>query len=338
MSAVFDVISPRIRPRPKPRLLNGVIPFVVLLAGLAIAPLMLTPYSTVMLMPALAFGIALLGMNLLFGYTGLLSFGHAMFLAVGAYVAAAATQAGVLHFELILIAAASLGGLFALAIGALCVRFTHIFFGMLTLAFGMLLHSFLFKFYNLTGGDQGMRVLRPMLLGQDWDMTATQFLSGPFYYYCLIVYVLLGLLTWRIVSSPLGLQLRAIRDNESKARYLGVRVYRLRLFAFVVSGVFGAIAGAMLGVSTGLADPELAYWPQSGNLIFMMILGGAGTFVGPGVGALIFVLLHEVLVSSTAYWRFMLGAILVFLVLVLPEGLIGTISTRLQRRVKEVSQ
>jgi branched-chain amino acid transport system permease protein len=338
MSAALGIVSPKIHPQPKARLLHGVMPFVALLAGLAIAPSWLTPYSTVMLMPALAFGIALLGMNLLFGYTGLLSFGHAMFLALGAYVAAVVTQAGVLHFELILIAAASLGGLFALVVGALCVRFTHIFFGMLTLAFGMLLHSFLFKFYNLTGGDQGLRVLRPMLLGQDWDMTATQFLSGPFYYYCLIVYALLGLLTWRIVGSPLGLQLRAIRDNENKARYLGVRVYRLRLFAFVISGIFGAIAGVMLGVSTGLADPELAYWPQSGNLIFMMILGGAGTFVGPGVGALIFVLLHEVLVSSTAYWRFMLGAILVFLVLVLPEGLIGTISTRLQRRVKEVSQ
>ena len=128
------------------------------------------------------------------------------------------------------------------------MRFTHIFFGMLTLAFGMLLHSFLFKFYNLTGGDQGLRVLRPMLLGRDWDMTATQFLSGPFYYYCLIVYALLGLLTWRIVGSPLGLQLRAIRDNENKARYLGVRVYRLRLFAFVISGClcFGSSTGKSL--------------------------------------------------------------------------------------------
>ncbi|MES2784690.1 MAG: branched-chain amino acid ABC transporter permease [Pseudomonadota bacterium] len=308
---------------------RGFIPFAILLSGLAVAPLALSAYSTVLLVPVLAYGIALLGMNVLFGYTGLLSFGHAMFLAIGAYASAVATRQGILSFELILLIAAASGGLFSLLIGALCVRFTHIFFGVLTLAFGMLVHSFLFKFYDITGGDQGMRVLRPSLMGIEWDMSATQFLGGPFFYYCLALYALLGALTFRMVSSPLGLHLRAIRDNESKARYLGVQVYRLRLFAFVLSGMLGAIAGSILSISTGLADPELAYWPQSGNLIFMLILGGATTFAGPGVGALIFVILHEVLVSHTPYWRFMLGSTLILLVLLLPDGLLGTLSRRL---------
>lgn len=306
--------------------------FIALLLGLAIAPILLSQYSTVLLVPALAFGIALLGMNILFGYTGLLSFGHAMFLAIGAYVAAFATKFGIIHFEYILIGATVVGGVVALMVGALCVKFTHIFFGILTLAFGMLLHSFLFKFYNLTGGDQGMRIGRPLLLGQEWDMTATQFLSGPFYYYSLIVYAILAWITWKIVNSPLGVHLRAIRDNENKAQYLGVRVYQLRLFAFVISGIFGAIGGVLLGVAVGLADPEIAYWPQSGNLIFMMILGGSGIFSGPGIGALFFVLLNEVLIANTQYWRFFLGGALILLVILLPAGTVGTIFKRLEKR------
>lgn len=217
-------------------------------------------------------------------------------------------------------------------VGALCVKFTHIFFGILTLAFGMLLHSFLFKFYNLTGGDQGMRIGRPLLLGQEWDMTATQFLSGPFYYYSLIVYAILAWIAWKIVNSPLGVHLRAIRDNENKAQYLGVRVYQLRLFAFVISGIFGAIGGVLLGVAVGLADPEIAYWPQSGNLIFMMILGGSGIFSGPGIGALFFVLLNEMLIANTQYWRFFLGGALILLVILLPAGTVGTIFKRLEKR------
>jgi branched-chain amino acid transport system permease protein len=302
--------------------------------ALGIAPLVLSPYHTVMLVPIVAYGVALLGMNVLFGYTGLLSFGHAMFLAIGAYATAVATRYGILSFECIVLIAAAAGGVFSLLICALCVRFTHIFFGVLTLAFGMLVHSFLFKFYEVTGGDQGMRVLRPTLLGIEWDMSATQFLSGPFFYYCLALYLLIGVIVFRVVRSPLGLHLRAIRDNENKARYLGVRVYRLRLFAFVLSGVLASVAGAILSISTGLADPELAYWPQSGNLIFMLILGGATTFAGPGLGALIFVVLHETLASYTHYWRFMLGATLVFLVLLLPDGLLGTLARRLPKRAE----
>jgi branched-chain amino acid transport system permease protein len=325
MSALPETL-PASTPAARPLLLGGVGPLVILLVGLAVSPVLLSAYATVALMPVIAYGIAVLGMNILFGYTGMLSFGHAMFLAIGAYCAAVATQHGILSFEWILLVASGVGASIALIVGALCVRFTHIFFGVLTLAIGMLLHSFLFKFYDLTGGDQGMRVLRPTLLGQTWDMSATQFLSGPFYYYCLVVYVVLVLVTYRMIKSPVGLHLQAIRDNENKARYLGVHVYRLRLGAFVLSGVLGSIGGAMLGVSTGLADPELAYWTQSGNLIFMLVLGGAGTFSGPGVGALIFVLLQDIAASETQYWRFLLGATLTVLVLALPDGLLGTLS------------
>lgn len=305
----------------------GLWPFLALIGGLAALPLFLAPYSLVLMVPVIAFGIALLGMNLLFGYTGMLSFGHSIFLAVGAYAAAVATsKMGVVHLELVLLLACAAGAVLALAVGALCVRYTHIFFGMLTLAFGMLCHSFLFKFYNLTGGDQGMRVLRPSLLGISWEGGATSFLSGPFYYYCLALYIGLGLVMWRVVQSPFGLHLKAIRENEVKASYVGVRVYRMRLCAFVISGVYGSVAGALMAVTTGLADPEITYWTQSGNLIFMMVLGGSGSFSGPAIGALLFALLHDALVTTTEYWRFLLGAILVSIVIFMPQGVVGTVA------------
>ena len=201
---------------------------------------------------------------------------------------------------------------------------------MLTLAFGMLFHSFLFKFYGITGGDQGMRVLRPLLLGMEWRGGKTAFLTGPFYYYALVLFALLGLAMWRITQSPFGLHLRAIRENAGKAAYVGVQIFRMRLTAFVISAVYGGIGGTILAVTTGLADPELAYWTHSGNLVFMAVLGGSGTFAGPAIGALVFVLLQDFVMSVTQYWRFVMGGVLVLLVVFMPQGLSGTVEALAQ--------
>ncbi len=304
-----------------------------LLAVMALLPLIASPYALVLMLPFMAYGIALLGFNLLFGTTGMLSFGHALFLGVGAYTAAVLTSKfGILSFELILVTAAAASGIVSLAVGALCVRYTRIFFGMLTLAFGMLFHSFLYKFYGVTGGDQGMRVLRPLLLGMEWRGGKTAFLTGPFYYYALTLFALFGFAMWRISQSPFGLHLRAIRENAGKAAYVGVQIFRMRLAAFVISAIYGGIGGTILAVTTGLADPELAYWTQSGNLVFMAVLGGSGTFAGPVIGALAFVLLQDFVMSVTQYWRFVMGGTLVLLVVFLPQGLSGAIELFTFRR------
>jgi branched-chain amino acid transport system permease protein len=312
---------------------SGLWVLLALLAIMALLPLVASPYALLLMLPFIAYGIALLGFNLLFGTTGLLSFGHALFLGVGAYTAAVLTSKfGVLSFELMLVTAALASGIIALAVGALCVRYTKIFFGMLTLAFGMLFHSFLYKFYGVTGGDQGMRVLRPLLLGMEWRGGKTAFLTGPFYYYALTLFTLLGLVMWRITQSPFGLHLRAIRENAGKAAYVGVQIFRMRLAAFVISAVYGGIGGTILAVTTGLADPELAYWTHSGNLVFMAVLGGSGTFAGPVIGALAFVVLQDFVMSVTQYWRFVMGATLVLLVVFLPQGLSGAIELLARRK------
>lgn len=325
-------VAPSSMSRALPRI-GGLWVLLLLLGLMALLPAFSSPYVLLLMLPFIAYGIALLGFNLLFGTTGLLSFGHALFLGVGAYTAAALTSKfGVRSFELILLAAALGSGLVSLVTGMLCVRYTKIFFGMLTLAFGMLFHSFLFKFYAITGGDQGMRVLRPLLLGMEWRGGKTAFLTGPFYYYSLVLFALLGLAMWRITQSPFGLHLKAIRENAGKAAYVGVQIFRMRLAAFVISAVYGGVGGTILAVTTGLADPELAYWTHSGNLVFMAVLGGTGSFAGPAIGALVFVLLQDFVMSVTQYWRFVMGGVLVLLVVFMPQGLSGAIGLIAGRR------
>jgi branched-chain amino acid transport system permease protein len=295
------------------------------IVALGLVPVLAPPYFANLLVPFYGYAIALLGFNLLFGYAGLLSFGHALFLGIGAYGAAVIAGVwGIKQFEIVLLGAALAGLLVALPIGWLAVRYTGIFFGMLTLAFGMLAHSVLFKFYHLTGGDSGMRIPRMRILGLEFtDYNKIELLAGPFYYYCLGLLVLAGLVMWRIVRSPFGLHLRSLRDNAQKAEYLGVRVRQFRLAAFAISAIYGAMGGAILGFRTGLADPELVYWTHSGHLVFMTVLGGFSSFVGPVVGALALTLLQDQLQSYTQYWRFVLGAILAAIVIFFPRGLAG---------------
>ncbi len=307
---------------------------VAALVALLLLPQAISPYYLTLVLPALAYSIALLGFNLLFGYTGLLSFGHALFVAIGAYSAAVlSSKLGVKSFELILLLSATAAVVVAIPVALLSVRYVKIFFGILTLAFGMLFHSFLFKFYNITGGDTGIRVLRPSLLGQDYaELDKTAFLVGPFYYYCVVLLAVLGFVMWRLVHSPFGLHLVATRENRRKSEYLAVRVRLFRLIAFAISAFYCAIGGVILAINTGQADPELAYWTHSGELVFMTVLGGFANFFGPLIGAFTFIFLKSELMGVTQYWRFWLGLILIVLVVLVPGGL-ASIAERIWARV-----
>lgn len=300
------------------------------------APSMLGKYYSTLMIPFFGYAIALLGFNLLFGYGGLLSFGHAMFIALGAYAAAVVyTIFGIVSFEYMLIGAIVAALIVSTPIAWLTSRYTGIFFGMLTLSFGMLFHSFLNKFYDITGGEGGMIIPRPALLGLDLDAyDQLSFLSGPFYYYCLTLAVVCAWLMYRIVGSPFCASLMATREHPTKAMYLGVSIRSIRARAFVISAIYGAVGGVILGVQTGLADPELAYWTQSGNVVFMTVLGGFRELFGPVIGAFTFVLLQDELSSITQYWRFFLGLTLAVLVLKAPNGIAGGIRQLLKKRLK----
>jgi branched-chain amino acid transport system permease protein len=306
------------------------------IVALLALPRFIGPYYMTLVLPAVAYAIALLGFNLLFGYSGLLSFGHALFVAIGAYGAAVLTgKLGVKSFELVLLASGAAAVAISIPVALLSVRYVKIFFGILTLAFGMLFHSFLFKFYHLTGGDTGMHVSRPTLFGNDFaDLGQIAFLVGPFYYYCVGLLVVLGFVMWRLVHSPFGLHLVASRENRRKSEYLGVRVRLFRLVAFAISAFYCSVGGVILGINTGQADPELAYWTHSGELVFMTVLGGFANFFGPLIGAFSFVLLKAQLTGLTEYWRFWLGLILLVIVVLFPRGLAG-LGQDLWARVKK---
>jgi branched-chain amino acid transport system permease protein len=303
----------------------------LLIVGLLAAAALLVPftvptYYVTKMLPFFAYAITLLGLNLLFGYTGLLSFGHALFLGLGAYTLAFATvNFGIRQMEIILVLAGLVAALVAAPVGALCVRYIKIYFGMLTLAFGMLFYSFLIKFTAITGGDQGLRVLQPYLLGVFGPKSgeSVQFLSGPYYYYSAALLAILTLAMWRIVHSPFGLCLRSIRENPEKAAYLGVSVRRYRWYAFVISAVYAGLGGALLAPVTGQVDPTLVYWTHSGNLVFMALVGGFTNFFGPLLGAFVFIFLQDQIMSVVPYWRLVFGAMLALIVIFAPTGLMG---------------
>ena len=301
----------------------------LVLAAAALALLLLpqiaAPYYVLLMLPFMAYAIALLGLNLLFGYTGLVSFGHALFIGIGAYTGAfLTTHTPIRSLEVIALVAGALGAVTGCLVGALCVRHVKIYFGMLTLAFGMVFYTFLLKFYGLTGGDEGMRVLRPTLFGMDFGgMPKTEYLAGPYYYYSLGVLALATAAMWRIVHSPFGLCLRTVRDNPAKAESLGIGVTRYRWRAFVISAVYAAAGGALLGPPIGNVDPTLAYWTQSGNIVFMTLLGGFTSFFGPVLGAFVFIFLQDQVMSVVPYWRLVFGAVLAVIVICAPTGLAG---------------
>lgn len=309
------------RPRGRPVLMVSVL----FLAAAVIWPFVGRDYQVYLSLSFFSYSIALLGLNLLFNYTGLISFGHALFLGIGGYTAAFMTyKYSVLHMELIILVAVILSGVVALCVGLVCIRYIKIYFAMLTLAFGMLFHSFLMKTYSLTGGDEGMHVAQPRLLGLDLSqMDKMSFFSGPYYFYSLFLFLLAALVMWRIVHSHFGLCLQAIRDNQDKAEYLGISIRRYRLYAFVISGCFAGLGGALMAPVTGHMDPAMVFWTHSGDMVFMTLLGGFSSFFGPMLGSLVFIFLRDAVSSFTEYWRFIFGALLAALVILAPGGLMG---------------
>ena len=296
-------------------------------ALLAVLPWVLEPYRTIQMAYGLIFAIAGLGFNILLGYTGLLSFGHSAYFGVGAY--AVAFMVKYLHvqsMELFLIGTIVASMLVTALFGYVCVRYTRIFFSILTLALSQVLWSLAFKFFWVTGGTDGLRVPTPKLLGVATaeHEDKIQFLSHSYYYYVLALFVGCVAVMWLIVHSPFGKALQAIRDNETRARFVGIRIRRYRFMAFLVSGVFTGIAGALWVPLNGLTTPDILYWPFSGEIVFMSVLGGFRNFTGPIVGAVVYNYLKDFAVGFTVYWQTLMGVVLVVLVLMLPTGIVGS--------------
>jgi branched-chain amino acid transport system permease protein len=271
-----------------------------------------------------AFALFSTSLNMLVGYTGMVSFGHGLFFGLGAYSFALLMQnTGVsvpVAFVLTLIISAAV----AAVTGAICIRLREIYFSFLTLAFQMLFHSIIIAWTSLTGGDQGLTggIPRPPFLGIHLDD------PRHIYVFCCVVLVVSLLLMWHLVRSPFGYTLRMIRDNPQRTEFLGVQVWRSRLLAYVIAGMFGSVGGLLMGLYVSSAYPDFAFWTISGEAIFMIMLGGISVFFGPLVGTIVFLLLNDTVTKFTEHYNLVLGIVILVLTLGLRKGLLGFLVQR----------
>ena len=277
----------------------------------------------------LTYGLFALGFNLLYGYTGLLSFGHAGYYGLGAYgtgIALAKLQVTSLWVALgIGIVAAALGGAVA---GFFCLRRRGIYFAMLTLAFAQMLYFVAFHLADWTGGDDGLRGIPLHPLGFPGGSVS---IRSPFAFYAFaFALVILAVAALRrILDSPFGAVLQAIRENPERASACGYDVNRIKLLSFVFSASFAGLAGALEALRLTVVPVESLYWSTSGQVVIMTLLGGAGTFFGPFVGAATFLVLEERLSRLIEWWPIVVGGIFMTFVLFLPKGIWGTLLERM---------
>jgi branched-chain amino acid transport system permease protein len=273
----------------------------------------------------LVLGLAAMSVNFLLGFTGVLSFGHAAWFGLGAYGCGLMLKFIVPSTPLGLIAGTLLGGVLGGLLGALIVRRRGVYFAMVTIAFGQVFYYIAFQWSSLTGGDDGLRPFsrQPLHLG----FTTIDILNDAtaFYYFVLFCFALAVAVMGFILRSPFGRTMLAIRENERRARFLGIPVERHIWIAFTLSCFFMGLAGALYALVNNFADPRGLHYSQSGDFVIMAVMGGMRSFWGPLLGAAVFVVLQDYLSSVTINWMSFVGLLFILVVLFFPRGLLGVI-------------
>ena len=290
----------------------------LLLAVPALAMLFKQPYYIDLVRRVMVFGIAAVSLNLILGYGGLVSFGHAAYLGVGGYSVGILAFYGIYNGWLQWSVAILASALVALTIGAISVRTRGIYFIMITLAFTQMLYYLGISVAEY-GGDDGMRLKAKSQFSGLID------LNDPVAFYYLVLALLLAVITLvhRIVHSRFGMVLRAAKSNEARSRAIGFSPYPYQLAAFVISGAICGLAGALLANHTAYITPAFMEWTRSGEIMFMVILGGMGTAPGPALGAFALLIVEDLLAGWTQHWQIILGPLLVLSVLFFRRGLAG---------------
>lgn len=268
----------------------------------------------------LIFALAATSLNFILGFGGMVSFGHAAFLGIGAYTVVILSQMGVVDAWVAWPTAMVVAGLFAFLIGAVSLRTQGVYFIMITLAFAQMMYYLVVSF-KAYGGDDGMSLPARSRIGF-LDMSN----DTHFYYVTLSACVAVLVLIARVLNARFGHVLQAIRENEVRMQSLGYAVFRYKLCAFVMSGALAGLAGALLANQSGFVSPAMMQWSQSGMLMMMVILGGVGHLYGGVWGAIVFLLLEETLSHFTIHWQLGLGALLLMVVLLLPNGLTSALT------------
>ncbi len=271
----------------------------------------------------LILGLAAMSLNFLLGFTGVLSFGHAAYFGLGAYGTGLALKLMTHSTPLALVCGVLLGGIAGALLGALIVRRRGVYFAMVTIAFGQVFYFIAFRWNSLTGGDDGLRGFGRQPL--DFGLWTADILhdSALFFYFVLVLFALAAGAMGLLLRSPFGRTLLAIRENERRARFLGIPVELHIWLSFTLSCFFISLAGGLNALLNNFADPTMLNYTQSGEIVIMVVLGGMRSFWGPLVGAAVFVVLQDYLSSLTTNWMSFLGAIFVIMVLFFPRGALG---------------
>ena len=294
----------------------------LIVATSLLIPLIVGEYWIHVAVEILIMGLFAVSFNMIFGYMGQLSFGHAAYFGVGAYATGLLLVKTSVPLPVCLAASMLTAGAFALVIGYFCVRLTGIYFAILTMAFGQLLYYIIFQWYSFTGGDDGLQGIAP----PDYLLEVT-----AYYYFTLAIVVTALVVMWFISGSPFGYTMRAIRDNADRTRFIGIHVRKYMLINFVIAGMFAGLAGGLLGPFNRSIAPDLCNWHQSGVPVFMTVIGGPLSFLGPLIGSIIYIFLFAFVTGFTEYWPLTIGLVIIMVVLFVPGGVLGLAQTRLKQ-------
>jgi len=306
-----------------------------LIAGLVLLPLYTqatgNAFALTLFTRIVILALAASSLNLILGYGGMMSFGHAAYLGIGGYAIGILADAGVTSGFVQWPIALGVSALFALVIGALCLRTRGVYFIMITLAFAQMIY-YVASGLDSYGGDDGLTIYRRSSFAGLIDLSN----KVQFYYLCLALLLasLFGL--WRLVNARLGRVIQGVRSNERRMRAIGFPTYRYKLVCFVIAGTLCGLAGALLANHTDFVSPAMMYWTRSGDLIVMVVLGGMGSLFGPLMGAVALLVLEEALSRVTEYWQIILGPLLLLVVLFARGGIDGLLA-EIRNRKSEIA-
>jgi branched-chain amino acid transport system permease protein len=297
----------------------------LLLIASIVAPFVISEFYLTILGEALIMSLLALSFNLLFGFMGQLSFGQAAFYGLGGYTVAMLLTKLHFNFWLSLLAGVGVASIFGLIVGYFCVRLRGIYFAILTLAFGQLLFVIIYKWHDFTGGDDGIQGVFP-----------PEFLKPPvaYYYFILLVFLASAFILWRIVQSPFGHTLKAMRENPERTEFLGINIARYQLLTFVIAAAFAGLAGALWAPFYRSIAPFALMWVKSGEPVMAAILGGANTFFGPVVGMFIMTFVHAYVLGFTHFWPVIMGTLILIIIFLLPGGILGFAQEKIRERRK----
>jgi branched-chain amino acid transport system permease protein len=270
--------------------------------------------------------IAATAANLMTGYGGMVSFGVAGFYGAGAYITALLITKAGFPFGVALVAGPVGASIIALPIGWFCVRRTAIYFSMLSLAFAQLMYVIVYTWYSFAGGDDG-------IVGIPIPAFLNSALS--YYYFTLAIMVICLIAMWIIVNSPFGKTIQALRENQERANFIGINIRRYQHAIFIISSFFLAVAGSLYCGFNQNVFADYMFWTKTFDIIIVYLLGGIYTFIGPTIGAIIYILANKIIIRYTEYWPIILGAMIVFITLFMPNGMAGFIWSRISTTKKQ---